>query len=48
MLSNQIISDFIFPNALMQTHFNENYLESINIPIKHAILIKQALKSDLN
>ena len=27
---------------------NENYLESINIPIKHAILIKKALKSDLN
>ena len=22
------ISDFIFPKALMQIHFNENYLES--------------------
>ena len=26
------ISDFIFPNALMQTHFNENYLESDVFP----------------
>ena len=26
------ISDFIFPNALMQEHFNENYLESDKYP----------------
>jgi len=26
------ITDFIFPNALMQEHFNENYLESDKYP----------------
>ena len=32
LLFNLLIRGFVFPNALMQEHFNENYMESTKFP----------------
>jgi polyisoprenoid-binding protein YceI len=32
VIANIVIKGFVFPNALMQEHFNENYMESDKFP----------------
>lgn len=32
LLFNLLVRGFVFPNALMQEHFNENYMESTKFP----------------